>query len=104
MPGMPMPGADTGMRMGMGMLIGHALAALACAWWLRRGEAALHAVLRTAARWVITHLAVPAPVASVPVRDATLVLRVEPIGPAPRSQWLRSSRVLRGPPIAPSSR
>jgi hypothetical protein len=54
MPGMDMSSgaasyAYGAMHMGPGMLMAHAAAALICSWYLRRGEAALHRVVRTAA-------------------------------------------------------
>ena len=50
MPGSSMSVVHGGMRMGAGMLVAHAVAAAICAWWLRRGEAALHALVGGAAR------------------------------------------------------
>ena len=110
MPGMAMPagssmssmsGAGGGMRMSSGMLLGHVLAAAVCAWWLRRGEAAVHAVVRGAAHWIVEHLAGPVHVVPVAARGR-VVLRVEPVALALRSQWLRTRRALRGPPMTPS--
>ena len=104
MPGMTMTTASMGggaMRMSAGMLLGHALAALVCAWWLRRGEAAVHAVIRGAAHWIVEHLAGPVHVVPVAARGR-VVLRVEPVALALRSQWLRTRRALRGPPTTPS--
>jgi len=99
---MAMSSAHAGMRMSAGMLLGHALAALVCAWWLRRGEAAVHALARSAAHWIVEHLAAPAAhVVPVPVHEHA-ALRVEPVALALRSQWLRTSRALRGPPLTPS--
>jgi hypothetical protein len=98
---MSMPGAGGGMRMSSGMLLGHVLAAAVCAWWLRRGEAAVHAVMRGAAHWIVEHLAGPVHVVPVAARGR-VVLRVEPVALALRSQWLRTRRALRGPPSAPS--
>ena len=96
-----MPGAGGGMRMSSGMLLGHVLAAAVCAWWLRRGEAAVHAVVRGAAHWIVEHLAGPVHVVPVAARGR-VVLRVEPVALALRSQWLRTRRALRGPPTTPS--
>ena len=111
MPGMPMPsmpvsampmsGSGSEMRMTAGMLLGHALAALVCAWWLRRGEAALHCLVRGAAHWIVERFAVPVHVVPVAARRRA-VLRVEPVALALRSQWLLTSRGLRGPPVSPS--
>jgi hypothetical protein len=103
MPGMTMPmsGAGGGMRMSAGMLAGHALAALVCAWWLRRGEAAVHALVRVAAHWIVAHFPVPVHVVAVPVHERP-VLRCAPLALVLRSRWLWSSRTLRGPPISPS--
>ena len=102
MPGMSMSSAGSGMRMSAGMLLGHALAALICAWWLRRGEAAVHAVARSAAHWIIEHVVAPlVPVVPVSVHGRA-VPGVEPIALVLRSQWLRTSHALRGPPISAS--
>jgi hypothetical protein len=101
MPGMAVSGAGGGMRMSSGMLLGHVLAAVVCAWWLRRGEAAVHAVVRGAAHWIVGHFAGPVHVVPVAARGR-VVLRVEPVALALRSQWLRTRRALRGPPTAPS--
>jgi hypothetical protein len=100
--GTSMPGAGGGMRMSSGMLLGHVLAAAVCAWWLRRGEAAVHAVVRGAAHWIVERLAAPVHVVPVAARGR-VVLRVEPVALALRSQWLRTRRALRGPPAAASS-
>lgn len=110
MPGMSMPGMtmsaasqpETGLRMGAGMLLGHALAAMICAWWLRRGEAALHALARSVSHWVVERLvirerAVPLPAPTRPIRRGTSVLHVL------RAQWLLTSVLLRGPPLRLSS-
>jgi hypothetical protein len=102
MPGMRMPTAGAGMRMSAGMLIGHALAALVCAWWLHRGEAAVHALARGAAHWIVEHLATPVHVVPVAAHGRA-VLRVEPVALALRSQWLRTRCALRGPPLTPAS-
>jgi hypothetical protein len=103
LPGTSMPGmavAD-GMRMGGGMLLWHAVAALACAWWLRRGEEAVHAVARSTGRWMVDRIT--APVCSAPVvGDIVLIARVEPVALALRTQWLRTTRALRGPPQTPA--
>jgi hypothetical protein len=105
MPGMSMPAAsqpETGLRMGVGMLLGHALAAMICAWWLRCGEAALHALARSVSHWVVERLSihervVPVSTPTRPIRRNTSVLHVL------RAQWLLTSVLLRGPPIRLSS-
>jgi hypothetical protein len=104
--GMPMSGtAATAaanpaqhLHMGSGMLLGHAVAALICAWWLWQGEAAVHAVIRSVSFrlrgvWVIVVL-------TIPPADRTL----RPVGHMSRpqtlrSQWRRGALVLRGPPL-----
>lgn len=97
-----MPSSGGATQMGAGMLIAHVLAALTCAWWLRRGEAAVHAVSRTTASWLVTRLAVCFFRTPAPIR--------RPESPLPESttlptatRWLRSSHALRGPPRIPSS-
>ena len=105
MPGMGMPMTGTGddMRMTPGMLAGHVLVALVCAWWLRRGEAAVHAFAREAVERVAVSFAAPALILVLPVRDRSrIMLRVEPVALALRSQWLRTSLARRGPPLSPS--
>lgn len=100
---MPMPGDGSGMHMGLGMVLGHALAAVVCAWWLHRGEAAVHELARGAAGWIAARLAVPVLVASGPVvRLRPCGLRIGPVALALHAQWFRVGRVLRGPPVSPS--
>jgi hypothetical protein len=111
MPAMPMPaipvhavpGDGAGMHMGAGMLLAHALAALACAWWLHRGEAAVHELSRSAAHWIMVHLVVPIVALLGVVPGARqLCSPAEPIALALHSQWLRTVRAVRGPPLPPS--
>ena len=99
----PIQSPDGALQMSAGMLIAHALAALACAWWLRRGEAAIHAVARAAARWLVTHLAAPVFPTPAPVRRPEAPLPESTALPTATRWLLRSSRVLRGPPRIPSS-
>ena len=103
MHGMSMSGTGGAMRMGAGMLLGHVLAAAICAWWLRRGESAVHRLARSATGWALGRIFVAFHV--VPVRAAVTPgpSRIEPVALALRSQWLRTVRPLRGPPSqAPS--
>jgi hypothetical protein len=101
--GTSMPGmaAVDDLRMSGGMLLWHAVAALACAWWLRRGEAALHAVARSTGRWVVDRIVAPVCAAPI-VGEVVHVARVEPVALALRSQWLRATRAVRGPPQTPA--
>lgn len=99
MPGMPAASSAImpAMHMSLGMLLGHALAALMCAFWLRRGEAAVHAVIRSAffrlhGLWVVVVIAAP-PVDRVPRAG-----RIAPLPLTLRSQWLRGTLAQRGPP------
>lgn len=101
MPRMAMTQPEIGMRMGAGMLLGHALAAFVCAWWLRRGEAALHALASSAAHWVVERLAVHVRVVPLTARTRAFP-RVLPVVRALRSYWLLTSVLLRGPPLSPS--
>lgn len=95
--------ADVGMRMGAGMLLAHAIAAVICAWWLRRGEAAAHALARGAGHWIVRHLVAPVLVVLVSVPSKRrCASRIEPVALALRRQWLLTTRALRGPPVAPS--
>ena len=102
MAGMGMPGAGGAMRMGAGMLLGHVAAAVICAWWLRRGEAAVHRVVCSAAGWALGRIFVAFHVAPVRAAGSAEISRVEPVALALRSQWLRTVRLLRGPPQTPS--
>ena len=97
-PGMAGAAASASLHLSTGVLLGHALAVLACAWWLRRGEAALYAVVRSAAFrlcgvWVVAVLVLPV-VDRIPRRTR--------LAPRPRvlrsQQWLRGTLVRRGPP------
>lgn len=79
------------------LLIAHVLAALVWALWLRRGEAALHAVIRCAAFrlrrvWVVV-VFVLAPADHAP-RRVRAVRRTRSL----RSQWMRGILEQRGPP------
>jgi hypothetical protein len=82
------------------MLAAHAAAAFACAWWLRRGEAAAHTLLRAATSWVRKTVRLPTlvVVAVVRTRPARRVAHTWSGLDIRRSQWLRTTRILRGPP------
>ncbi len=83
---------------GTGMLLGHVLAAVLCAWWLHQGEAAVHALARSAGTWVLYFVLAPlVHLVLVGIADRRSP-RVAADRPTPRSQWLRGSRPLRGPP------
>lgn len=100
MPGAALPQPDAGMRMGVGMVLGHVLVALACAWWLHRGEVALHALARNAARWALERFAVPVVSTLQVTLRAHFVRRIAPFALVLRSQWLLVGRPLRGPPAS----
>ena len=102
MAGMGMPGAGGAMRMGAGMLLGHVVAAVICAWWLRRGDAAVHRVVCCATGWALGCVLVAFHIAPVRAAASADISRVEPVALALRSQWLRTVRLLRGPPQTPS--
>jgi len=99
MPGMQVSGSD--MRMSAGMLLAHALAALACSFWLRRGEAVLHTLVRRAASWVVELLVAPLFALRV-TASCPRKCRAVPVLPALRSRLLHSTLAIRGPPQAPS--
>ncbi|MFC3999371.1 hypothetical protein ACFOVU_25900 [Nocardiopsis sediminis] len=83
---------------GPGMLLAHLAAALVCAWWLRRGEAAAFALVGLVASLVLPVLLVLYRGSGHPVRPP---LRRRP-GRGPRnraSSFLRHILVLRGPPL-----
>lgn len=108
-PGMSMPATTASavaaavtphsdLHMSFSMLAAHALAALACAWWLRQGEAAVHAVIRGVSFWLGELWVVVVPTAIAP---ADRVLRPASTASRPRtlrSQWLRGTLGVRGPP------
>lgn len=81
------------------MVVSHVLTALIAAWWLRRGDNALHAFLRFMALRLLPPLLVlishtpPAPGPNARFRPVDEYSR-------PRPSYLRHSRVLRGPPMA----
>lgn len=105
MPSISMPGVAAtqpaaGMRMGVGMVLGHALVAMVCAWWLRRGEAALHALARNAVRWAVERLGMPVVRTHPVLVRARCVRRVAPFALALRSRRLFAGRLLRGPPAS----
>lgn len=81
-----------------GMLLAHVLAAVLSALLLHRGEAALHALARSAGAWVLTFIAAPVPVVRICIRYRRRQRRIESAARRPRSHFLRSSRRLRGPP------
>lgn len=88
------------MHMSVAMLVGHAVAALVCAFWLRRGEAAVHAVIRSAlvrldGLWIVVVVAAP------PVDRVQRTVRIAPWPRSLRSQWLRGTLAERGPPPRP---
>ena len=101
-----MSGMSTGMTSGMtsGMTIAHILAAAVAAWWLRRGEAALFAVVERARvvvgaswRWVAWWL-----LGTLPVRSAPRAIRA--VGTDVRRpavvRALQFAVIRRGPPAA----
>lgn len=81
------------------MLLFHTLTALIAAWWLRRGDDALHSFLRFMALRLMTLLLTPgsptSPTPAVPMRFRPAEDRSRSGSP-----YLRHSRVLRGPPVA----
>ncbi|GLW68506.1 hypothetical protein Kpho02_08050 [Kitasatospora phosalacinea] len=95
-----------------GMLLGHLAAALVAGWWLRRGEAALWRLLRTAA---LTAREWAAPLRTAVALLTALVLGAErPAAPRPTGRaedWplpvaaaLRHSLLRRGPPAVAFAR
>jgi hypothetical protein len=109
MPGMQMPGMTgsgmtgsgvaTPMQMTPGMLAAHALSALVCAWWLRRGEASAHALVRAIAAWIADRIHLPLLGAyTIAVGPARRLRRTGPI--LPRIRLIRFALARRGPPLA----
>jgi hypothetical protein len=92
-----MTGAAAQMRMTPGMLAAHALAALVCAWWLRRGESTVHALVGTVAAWIADRLRLPRP--GRPPIPAAPAFRLPAGGPIrPATVLLRFAVARRGPP------
>ena len=100
MPGMRMAAAGGGAAMMTGhALAAHGLAALAAAWWLRRGEAAVFSLLRHAAFFAFRLYLWPGPsVLPVLPRRVPTADRADRFLPA--SSLLRYVVVRRGPPPA----
>lgn len=90
--------APGGMHMGAGMLLGHALAALVCAWWLRCGEAAVHQISRTAARRVLRAARRKAISVRPPLPRSRRRAPVRPDVPQLRSALIAHALRRRGPP------
>ncbi|TNY35844.1 hypothetical protein [Thermomonospora catenispora] len=78
------------------MTLAHLLAAVAAAWWLRRGERLAWSLARRLAAFALA--ALPAPPEPLPVPDRRLP--PHPDTPSrPRRTEIRHSVVLRGPPL-----
>lgn len=94
------PGALSGSGVGPGMLLAHAAAGVLCAWWLRRGERAVLALVGLV-RSLFHRLLVLASAPDAPPHRGPARLR----GHAPLRHrvtllLLRHVRILRGPPAA----
>lgn len=108
MPGMTGPATPAGTRVPLepaaarmdetlALLIAHVLAAMACAFWLYRGESALHAVIRWACfrlRGVWYVVVVAAAPADRTPRRARTTYHIRSL----RSQWSQGVLAQRGPP------
>jgi hypothetical protein len=92
----PSPGYLAHLYPGHVMLVAHLLAAGVAAWWLRHGEAAVHA----AAGWVWTGLPVPPGTAHV-VRRAAVPPAAAPVTSGVRDAAVRRTP-RRGPPRPPA--
>lgn len=84
------------------MLLFHTLAALIAAWWLCRGDDALHAFLCFMTQRLLPPLLTPSGATS-PTPAANTRFRPVDEAPLPRPAYLRHIRVLRGPPLAPTA-
>ncbi|MBB6118619.1 hypothetical protein [Nocardiopsis algeriensis] len=89
---------DPGASAGADMLAAHAVAAAVCAWWLRRGEAAVFDHLRLAAAALLPLVLA---VVRLPCQPLPPQRPAGPLLPAPAAPLLRHSLVLRGPPLSP---
>ncbi|HEV2638086.1 MAG TPA: hypothetical protein VGX23_23255 [Actinocrinis sp.] len=101
MPGMPSPAA---MHMSAAMFVAHALAATVCAWWLRRGEAAVHEVFGTLAAWIADLLRLPVLTQHAALTAGPPSARPRETAPSrPVATFLRFAVARRGPPVSLSS-
>ena len=92
-------GAAAPMHMTTGMFTAHALAVAVCAWWLRRGEVAVHEVFAALAAWIADRFQLPSPVRQAIVTagpPAARPRRTEPSRPV--TTFLRFAVARRGPP------
>lgn len=112
-PGMQMPGMS-GMQMPSGHLTGsqmaamhmtpgmfavHAVAALICAWWLRRGEVSVHALAGVVAAWIAERFWLPRPASLHPAVSGLANRHFSGTGPIrPTTGLLRFVLARRGPP------
>ncbi|PDP87611.1 hypothetical protein CQJ94_11220 [Glycomyces fuscus] len=93
-------GTLSGSGVGPDMLLAHAAAGVACAWWLRRGERAALALVRLV-HSVLRRLLVLVPAPAVPARRGPVPLRRRtPLRHRVTLLLLRHVRILRGPPAA----
>ena len=108
MPGMPgmngtaglgLVGSAAQMRMTPGMLAVHVVAALVCAWWLRRGEVTVHALVGAIAAWIADRFRLPQTAGARPVLAGRPAC-VRAAGPTrPGVGLLRFALARRGPPL-----
>ena len=87
------------MHMTPGMFAMHAVAALICAWWLRRGETSVHALAGVVAAWIAERIWLPRPGSSQPTMPGLANHRISGTGPIrPTTGLLRFVLARRGPP------
>lgn len=102
----PMRPAAAPMGLSAGMTLAHVLAALAAAWWLRRGEAAAFACARWAGALVRGTWQALAWLLATPAAGVAPSRAFAPYGsgapPGLRSRLIRFSVIRRGPPTVPA--
>jgi hypothetical protein len=96
--GMSAPGVAAKMQMTPGMLAMHAMTALVCAWWLRRGEATVHALVGTVAAWIADKFRLPRPDVR-PIRLGPDAFFRGSRPTVPSTRLLRFALARRGPPL-----
>jgi hypothetical protein len=99
MPGMGASSPAAPMHMTVGMFAAHAIAALICSWWLRRGEATVHELFAAVAAWVADRFRLPPLGRPAPITAGPATTR--PRGTSPRrpaAGFLRFAVARRGPP------
>lgn len=100
MPGMGPSSTAAPMHMTFGMFAAHAIAALICAWWLRRGEATVHELFAAVAAWIADRFLLPPFGQPAPITAGPAAARPRSTSPRrPAAAFLRFAVARRGPPV-----